>query len=86
MLPTGQKLEPELHNITIYNYDLWFILTILLEKHGSLALSIKVFKKIYLKMKSLKIIKYSQLQKNFGNAPTKRRGKDGTALFFATKY
>ena len=42
----------------------WYIFTILSQKRASLVLAIYIFEKIYLKMKSLNILKYSLLQTN----------------------
>ena len=47
----------------------------------------KIFKTIYQKIKSLNILKYSLLQANkLVILLQKYGGKDGHALFFATKY
>ena len=56
-----QHLIAGLHEIAISKKakSVWYILTILSEKHNYLPLIIKIFKKFYLKIKSLKILKCS---------------------------
>ena len=67
----------------------WYIITIFSQKHASLAFAIYyIFKKVYLKMKSLSILKCSRLlQTNkLVISLQKHEGKNGPALYFATNY
>ena len=64
-----QNLVPTFYKIAISTKTKFFVTFCLfsLDCIESLALSIKIFKKIYLKMKSLKIFKCSQLQAKIGD-------------------
>ena len=61
-------------------------MSILSQYHGSLALSIKIFKKIHLQMNSINFNMQPIPSKTLGDHPRKRQcGKDGSFLLFATK-
>ena len=51
---------------------MWYILSFLFQKHGSLVSFIKIFNDIYRKFKSLNIVIYSLLQAKIGDFPTKK--------------